>query len=220
MKRIIDLTYKIQNGMRVFPGKIPPVMVHNDQRPGGGSLFQRITLDNHLGTHIDTSSHFINNGETIDKVQPSRLMGKAVILNLTEKQNGDVIHQKDLEGFWPAISRNKRIILYTGWEAKTSGKSFFKDYPILTEAAAMYLADLNIELLGLDTPSPDPVGSSGNKIHRILMEKNILIVESLANLASITESSFEIIVLPLLLEGCSGSPCRVVAVIEGETDSP
>jgi len=77
---------------------------------------------------------------------------------------------------------------------------------------AQDLAERGIALLGMDTPSPSPVDDPEQGIHKTLLDAGIVLLECLTNLHRITGNERELIVLPPLFKGCSGSPCRAVAV--------
>ena len=53
-----------------------------------------------------------------------------------------------------------------------------------------------------------------NTVHRILFEAGIIVVEGLANLASLSKSKVTFIALPLKVVGGDGAPARAVAVEE------
>jgi kynurenine formamidase len=66
----------------------------------------------------------------------------------------------------------------------------------------------------LDTPSPSPVEDPGQAIHKTLLEAGIVIVEAIKGVTSISQGECELMVLPPMFRGFSGSPCRVVATVE------
>jgi len=74
-----------------------------------------------------------------------------------------------------------------------------------------------VRLIAMDTPSPDnPAHSRGTSKdspnHKVLLGAGVVLVEYLANLKSLTASEVELIVMPLKLKGCDGSPARCVAI--------
>jgi kynurenine formamidase len=67
-----------------------------------------------------------------------------------------------------------------------------------------------VEILGLDTPSPDRPPFA---IHKILLSHNILIIENLTNLQALSEvSEFEVLAAPPKIR-CEAAPVRVGARI-------
>ena len=72
-------------------------------------------------------------------------------------------------------------------------------------------------LIAMDTPSPDnPAHSRGtpkdSPNHKVLLGAEVVLVEYLTNLKSINHTEVELIVLPLKLKGCDGSPARCIAI--------
>ena len=89
------------------------------------------------------------------------------------------------------------------------------NYPYFTKEAAEFLVSKNVEMIALDTPSPDSshtkIGSTDDsQIHKIFLKNDILLVEYLANLEKITDyHNWNIAVCPLKITGADGSPARV-----------
>ena len=81
---------------------------------------------------------------------------------------------------------------------------------MLSEAAAHWLVECGVHLVGLDTPSPD---RDPHPVHYILLGASMVIVENLTNLERIDCDVFDLIVLPLPLKGLEASPVRAVASV-------
>lgn len=214
MTRYVDLTHRIEEEMPVFPGDPPPeiseVMVLGQDM----CTVQSIRFNNHIGTHLDAPSHFIEGGTTVDKIPLQSLMGKAVILDFTNKGKNDFITREELQVHQYRILPGSRVLIKTGWHVNFISVAFYEGFPCLTQEAAEYLVQLKITLLGMDTPSPSPLDDPGQTIHTTLLGAGIVILESVKNLTLIDRNQCQIIVLPLPIKGFSGSPCRVVAVLE------
>ena len=83
----------------------------------------------------------------------------------------------------------------------------------LHEDAARWIVKHGIRLLGIDTISVDAESSDHLPAHHILLEANVVIVESL-DFTRVSPGQYIIACLPLKLEDCDGAPARVV-LIEG-----
>src|SRR3989344_89535 len=70
-------------------------------------------------------------------------------------------------------------------------------------------AELQVNLIGLDTPSPDRTPFA---VHKILLGAGILIVENLTNLEQLLNQKFEVVALPAKLE-TDAAPTRVIAML-------
>ena len=89
---------------------------------------------------------------------------------------------------------------------------YFTNSPGLSKAAAKYLAEIKINLVGIDSPNIDPATDEDFGSHRIFSENNILILENLMNLDKLLNKRFTLIALHLKLKNCSGSPIRAIAI--------
>jgi len=214
MKKYIDLTHRIEKSMPVFPGDPPPEIREVTTLGQDICTVQSIRFNNHIGTHLDAPSHFIEGGITVDRIPLESLIGKAVILDFTNKGKKDLITKEDLHIHKYHILPGSRVLIKTGWDVRFTSDAFYEHFPCLTQEAADYLVQLKIRLLGTDTPSPSPLDDPGQTIHKTLLGAGIIILESLKNLTLINRNQCQIIVLPPLIKDFSGAPCRVVALLE------
>jgi len=104
------------------------------------------------------------------------------------------------------------VIYRTGWSHAFGTETFFKEFPTLTLDAARWMAERQIGMIGMDTPTPS---TDWLECHHILLAKDveIVIVEGLTNLDQLPET-FRFIGFPLKLAGRDGSPIRAVAEID------
>jgi kynurenine formamidase len=216
--RIIDLSLPIEEGMMTFPTHWHPVVEITILGRHGieGRETRKVVLGTHIGTHADAPRHFIPNGRTIDEIRLDLLIGPATVLDftgcspLTQIDVADI--QKRLDDKIPP-----RLILRTGWSEYFGDLKFYNEYPFLSENAAHWLVEKGVRLLAMDTPSPDnPTHSRGTPMdspnHKVLLGAQVVLVEYLTNLKSLTMKEVELIVMPLRLKGCDGSPARCVAI--------
>jgi arylformamidase len=216
--KIIDLSLPIEEGMMTFPTHWHPVVEITILGRHGieGRETRKIVLGTHVGTHADAPRHFIPNGGTIDNVPLDVLIGPATVVDFTgcaplQEITVASLKQK-LNNQVP-----ERLILRTGWSDYFGNLKFYNEYPFLSEEAAQWLVEQGVRLIAMDTPSPDnPAHSRGtpkdSPNHKVLLGAQVVLVEYLTNLKSITTPEVELIVLPLKLKGCDGSPVRCVAI--------
>ena len=85
-------------------------------------------------------------------------------------------------------------------------KKFFEDSVYLTVEGASFLVEKNVRLVGIDYIS---IGGGGleniDKTHLILLNNGIYIIEDL-DLSGVNAGKYELICLPLRLEGGDDSP--------------
>jgi kynurenine formamidase len=209
----IDLTHALRPDMPVLPGDPPPEFIQRLSLDTDECAVQTLSFNNHLGTHLDAPAHFIAGGATVDQIPLQVLIGEAVVLDVTDISNRGRISRNDLAGRLPEQSFPSRLLLRTGWDSRFSSAEYFRNFPTLTLDAAELLAENGLRLLGMDTPSPSPLDDPGQAIHKTLLGAGTVLLESAANLDRITAPTCQLMVLPLPFQGCSGSPCRAVALV-------
>jgi len=147
-------------------------------------------------------------------------MGPARVLNFTPCQPLQQIDVPQLQAKLQEKIGGKvpeRIILRTDWSEHFGQMPFYTQYPFLTENAAQWLVENGVRLIAMDTPSPDnPAHSRGtakdSPNHKVLLGAGVVLVEYVCNLKSLTSQDLELVVLPLKLKDCDGSPVRCIAI--------
>lgn len=189
----------------------------------------------HGGTHIDAPIHFAKDGQTVDQIPLENLIGKAIKIDVSSKALNDPDYLISIDDFkaWETkeqmnIPDGSIVLLQTGYA------DFYPDrekylgttergedavsklhFPGLSPEAAQWIVDKrNIKAIGIDTPSIDFGQSEFFKSHVILLSENIPAFENLNNLEKLPGKEFEIIALPMKIEGGSGAPLRIVALLK------
>lgn len=208
---VIDLSHKIEKDMSVFSNEEIPYIRDIASIKKHGFNEKSISLCSHTGTHIDSPNHILENGNTLDKISVNSFLGKGFLLDL-EHLNCSYIELTDLKKYKDCIEKCEYLIIKTGWSKHWKDKKYFYGFPVLTEKAAIWISSLeNIKGIGIDTISIDSVESDDLKIHKILLEKEKLIVENL-NLIEQMPTEFTFVSLPLNYENADGSPVRAIAI--------
>ena len=216
--KIVDLSLLIEEGMMTFPTHWHPVVEVTILGRHGieGRETRKIVLGTHIGTHADAPRHFIPNGATIDQLPLDVLIGQATIADFT---NCGPLQEIDVADLKQRLGDNlpARLILRTGWSEYFGDMKFYNEYPFLSENAARWLVEKGVRLIAMDTPSPDnPAHSRGtakdSPNHKILLGAGVVLVEYLTNLKALAGAEVQLIVMPLKLKGCDGSPARCVAI--------
>ncbi len=150
----------------------------------------------HNGTHIDAPYHFFNEGETVEKLDLSRMVGYAWVT----EQEGMV----DAEG--------ARAILEAAKEAceESAKRILIKGDAVVTAEAAEVFAHANVELVGNESQTVGPENAP-MQVHKILLEKGIVLLEGV-RLGEVPEGVYFLCAQPLSLGGADGAPCRAVLV--------
>ena len=211
--KIIDLTQTMNENTKVFPGSPNLKNLKWSTYDMHGYASETIFTSTHLGTHIDAPIHFDPSGESVEKIP----LDKTVVLDNTKvlkipKNDDEIIDVSDIKKF--DVKKNDTILIHTGWSLNRLKDKYFEKNPGLSKQAAEHLAELEIRMIGTDSPNIDPAFDKKFTSHKIFSAKSIPIIENLINLDKIYKDNFVLIALPLKLENCSGSPIRAIALIK------
>lgn len=209
--KITDLTHIICSDMPVFPGTEQPIFERANTLEKDGFQEAKITMYSHTGTHIDAPAHMLINGPYLDNLDIGHFVGNATILDFSNI-NIKLIDVDILKPFEEKIRNVEFIILKTGWSKYWGDEKYFKNFPSLTLESAKWLSQFNLKGIGIDAISIDDMDSTTFEIHKILMPKNILIIENLANLDSVSNEFFILSILPLKNKDADGSPVRAISI--------
>ncbi|MEE9180532.1 MAG: cyclase family protein, partial [Vicinamibacteria bacterium] len=194
----------------------------------------------HGGTHLDAPIHFSEGNHTTDQIPLERLVGPAVVVDVSEAAASDadyLISVDDLEA-WEStrgrIPTGSILLLRTGWGARWPDRESYLGtnltgekavpelhFPGIDPDAALWLVEnRNIDAIGIDTASIDYGQSSLFETHRILLAENIPAFENVASLDRLPETGAFIVALPMKIGGGTGGPLRMVGVIPAKSVRP
>ena len=218
-KRLIDLTFSIHGGMTTYPGHWHPVTEITQLGRIGieGRASRRIVVGSHTGTHVDSPSHLIEGGGTIDQVPLNVLVGPATVVKFPNCEPNRKIAVDDVRAQIGDRRDVQRILFRYDWSDHWGDISYYTRSPHLSRETCEYIVDIGVKLVGQDAPSPDdPRDSPGSDRdslnHKILLGAGIVNVEYLTNLRAIQSDEIEFIALPLKVLGGDGAPARCIAI--------
>jgi len=159
----------------------------------------------HSGTHMDAPAHFVRGGIGIDQMPLDTAIGSARVIPIRDLQS-----IKTAELARHSIRRGERVLFKTHnsdhcWDTD----SFVEDFVYLSAAAAQYLAERQVRLVGVDYLSVGGFRADGVETHQALLQAGIWIIEGL-NLKWVRPGRVQLICLPLKIEGGDGAPCRAM----------
>ncbi|HUW39904.1 MAG TPA: cyclase family protein [Rectinemataceae bacterium] len=209
---VIDLSHTITGSMPVYPGTEAPDIRDATSILRDGFAEKLLRFYSHTGTHIDAPAHMLSGANTLDSLSIENFMGPACVIDVSPAKRGR-IEVSDIQAAVTAqtIEACDFVLLRSGWSAFWGHESYFADFPLLSEEAALWLSAFPLKGIGIDMLSVDPVGSADFPIHKILFRKGMLIVENLDNLARLDASGFSFSCLPLKFGDADGSPIRACA---------
>jgi len=208
VSRIYDISVPIRSGGLVYPGN-PDIEITLQQAvaKGAGANVSLIRFGSHTGTHADAARHFFDDGQPVDKIPLERLIGPALLVSFADEVRA--IGAAELEAH--DLKGHKRILLRTRNSALLSQRDFARDYTYLAPDGAQYLVDKGVEVVGIDYLSIEQFHSGHHKTHRTLLAKSVVILEGL-DLSAPAPGEYQLICLPLRIEGCDGAPARAVLI--------
>ena len=219
--KIIDISRPVRAGIPVWPGDTAyAYRLVAKIRDGSSVNVGSVTMSVHTGSHVDAPFHFEDAGKDIASVDLSKYMGPCVVAAVRAAGRG--IEPKDLPASIDADLRRAPRLLLRTYEKRPS--AFDEGMHHLTPALADHLADRGVVLVGLDTDSMDAFDSKDLPSHHRLAARGVAILERI-DLSAVAPGVYDLIALPLRLEGADGSPVRAVLVTrdagaERTSDSP
>jgi kynurenine formamidase len=192
-----------------------------------------VTTAEHGGTHLDAPIHFSEGKHAADQIPLERLMGSAVVVDVSEQAAANRDHLISVDDIMAhehehgAIPDGSILLFRTGFgqywpdrEAYMGTAERGQDavallhFPGIAPDAAQWLVDnRSIKAVGIDTPSIDYGQSVLFESHQHLFGANIPAFENVANLDRLPETGAHVIALPMKIEGGSGGPLRMVGIV-------
>jgi kynurenine formamidase len=200
----IDLSHTFTDNMPVFPGDPLTSLKQITTIAENGYTDHQLSSVMHVGTHMDAPLHMIEGGKYMDEYPPEKFIGPGVLVNVYKKS---VIDVDALEGI--TVPKKSIVLLYTGMSEHYGTEYYNSEYPKITEDFAKKLVELGVSIIGMDMLNPDKEESF--PIHKILLSKEVLIIENLTNLHLLSgATNFEVFAFPIKLHAEAAS-VRVVA---------
>lgn len=206
----LDFSLSVHDDMPVYPGD-PPVRIQRFLEHGRDGLqASQLSMSCHAGTHLDVPRHYLPAGTSVEELDPGRFTGPALIAAAQYNSRGEIdLEAVDLRGMVPGDS----LLLATGWDQHRDQAAYYQDIPQFAPGSGARLVQRQIGFFGLDLPTVLESGPRPALMHEILLQHDVVIIESLAGLSSLTGKRVQLFAFPLLLPGSDGSPVRAVGYL-------
>lgn len=163
----------------------------------------KVTMSTHSGTHADAPLHYDGEGASIDAVSLDAYLGPARVIDVRgcgPSVGFDVI-APHLDGAPPRILlRTFDVFPRDRWSS---------DFTAIAADVIRLLHDKGCVLIGTDAPSIDPETSKTLDAHHAVRAAGMRVLEGLV-LDGIPAGDYELIALPLRLQGLDASPVRAI----------
>lgn len=216
--RIVDLSVDIGPDTQMFPTYPQPAFTPWTTRKAHGFLAESLFLVSHTGTHVDAPYHFEPRGRKLDGLSLDRFIAPGHVLDVRGLRARGSMGLSSIRAarrrLGGPIRRGDAVLLRTGWERRRGKASYLFENPGLSRAAAAELVEWGLSLVGVDTANLDRAGDLTYPAHHTLLRAGVLVLENAANLGALGSRPFLLLAFPLKLRGTTGSPVRLVALVE------
>jgi arylformamidase len=225
MTKIIDLSPPVPQGFKGPPSTNIGVQFEVRTKPHYWQSAQ-VAMSLHTGCHVESALHCIEDGESIDQVALDRVMGSAVVLDLTPIAERMLIDVSRLEtGVQRLNEHNETIhegdilVLRTDWAQRAIGTpNYFPLSPALTEDAARWLVEKRPKSIACDffeEPAARDPGwiASQFVVHRTILSAGIPLIEGIVNLAELP-ARCQFFAPFYRFVGIDSAPARAFALVE------
>ncbi|GAB3892747.1 cyclase family protein [Microbispora bryophytorum] len=217
---------------QTVPFSMQEISRYDDRGPAW--YWNNFTTGEHTGTHFDAPVHWVTgrDGEDVSQVAPAKLIAPAVVLDFSAQSAADpdflleVDHVKAWEAEHGPLPDGGWLLYRTGWDVRAHDQAEFLNAdetgphtPGMSPACARYLAEETpIAGIGTETVGTD-AGAAHSfdpafPCHSYLLGAGKYGLTQLRNLDRLPPTGAVVIAGPLPIVGGSGSPVRVLALVE------
>lgn len=201
---IYDITRTITSSTAVWPGDTHFGFTHTLALQDGASVnLTTVTMSPHTGTHADAYYHYAADGAHPAAMPLDAYIGPARVLTI-DKTDGPLAP----EDLGERVKGAQRVLIHSA-VSTLPDDTFAQTFPYLSVKLIHWLAGLGVRLIGLDSPSVDTFDSTDLPCHNALRRNGIVNLE-LLQLDGVPDGDYELIALPLKLDGVCGSPVRAI----------
>lgn len=227
--RVLDLSYAINDKLVPWPGDTRWFEASVNATVEKNGYFTRsFWMLEHYGTHLDAPIHFSPGKTPVDQIPVKQFFGPAVLVDVRAEGERNPDYQlpaarlEDWEKKHGRIPEGAIVLLRTGWAARWPDARRYRNqdaqgrmhFPGFSVESIKFLIQRNISGIGCDTMSADYGVSQDFAVHHLALGAGLYHLENLADLREVPEAGAFLVVAPIKLEGGSGGPVRVFALID------
>lgn len=233
-RKLVDLTYPFDERTIYWPTNKAFQWEKTDWGTTAGGYWYasaNFAASEHGGTHMDAPIHFGKGQHAVDEIPIQRLVGPAVVVDVTPGVARDRDYRLTVEDLKAWEARHGRIpdgaivLMYSGWGrhwpdrgkylgSETPGDPKTLHFPGFSKEAAEFLVkERKVDGVGIDTPSIDHGPSTNFIAHQVLNGANLYALENVANLDKLPQKGATLIALPIKIKGGTGGPVRIIAIL-------
>lgn len=219
-RKIIELNHRMIPGKEHFKLEtrtfdVTELLPESKHRPDVWYVLSDITMSSHMGTHIEFPYHHWKEGADATDYPLEKLIGEAIVLDFSHKNNGEAITLEEVKAHAGRIREGDMIFIRTDMD-KLFRTERWAEQPYLEKEAMDWLIFLKPTVIGTDASGFEVPGTDYQPNHMEMFKHNIAMVESAANLGTIGEERVTVFILPLPIKGIDACPVRIVAFRKGD----
>jgi arylformamidase len=219
---IIDLSVQVQEGTPSPPIVNLPLELQTRFMTPGHWQASRVSMLLHTGSHVDFSLHYRADGEEASGVGLDRVIGEAIVIDLTPIEQLHEITPEDLESRAPELREGDILLVKTGWTNAMWGN--FPEYytlsPTCGAAAAEWLAAKRPKAVGFDcfaeeSAKATPFSPEDFDVHQIIGDSGAILMQQLHDLHRLPmDRRVPFYGAFLNIVGGEGAPARFFAILD------
>ena len=228
ISRVVDLSHSIRQGSPSFDRGEDLTTRTLSEYGKDGYFARELTLPEHFSTHVDAPAHFARGAWTSDEIPAERLVRPLVVLEVAGRAQHDSDYLVSLDDVANWEKQHGRIppgavvMAHTGWDRHWDSAPAFRNmdaqgvlhFPGYSLETAQFLVTARDAVgLGIDTLSIDAGQAHDFPVHRFTSTQGVYHIEAVANLEEVPPLGAMVVVGLAKLQGGSGSPARVLALI-------
>jgi arylformamidase len=202
--RVWDISQRLGPQTPLWPGEPDLVLSHHATiGPECPVNVGALSFPLHAGTHADAPFHYSNAGVASADSALDAYLGPCVVVDA--RHAGTRVEMTDCD--WDAIGDAQRVLFRT--YDRFPHDAWDEDFTAIAPDVVARLRDGGALLIGTDTPSLDPQNSKTMDAHHEVLRGDMRILEGLV-LDDVPPGPYELIALPLAIEGADASPVRAI----------
>jgi kynurenine formamidase len=213
---------------QTWPFSLEEISRYDERGPAW--YWNNISTGEHTGTHFDAPIHWVSgrDGADVSQVPARQLIAPAVVLDVSAlaEQDPDFLlqieHVRAFEAEYGELPVGGWLLVRTGWAARSTDPVAYANdghTPGISVECARWLAEqAPIQGVGVETVGTDAGLAHSFEppfpCHSFLLGRGKFGLTQLQNLSSLPPVGAVLIAAPLPIVRGSGSPCRVLALVE------
>ena len=226
--RVVDLSWPVHPGIPQWPGDPGVEFETIASIDKDGYFLRRFSMGEHSGTHLSAPSGFQAGASGHESFSPQDLVRPAIVIDIAKQAAADRDYALtmndvlDWESDHGPVPQGCVALLHTGWQSRWSnpldylggtsaGELHFPGFGL--EGAEMLIKGRGIAGLGADTAGVEPGVDTKFSVSRPALEQRLILLENLTNLDQLPPTGALLVVGLLRLEGGSGGPASITALV-------